>query len=94
MQPNFNSDSKHYVDRLPPELLASNNPFRMLIDDCGFKPGVDLILGSDGMPHGVKPALKESLFPTFDSQKLTLDEFEKGYCGADHQAIEIELDEI
>ena len=79
MQPNFNSDSEVYVDRLPPAMLDANNPFRMLIDTVGFNPGVDLIFGSDGMPHGIEHGLKEVTTPTRESQKLTVEEFTLGY---------------
>ena len=79
MQPNFNSDSEVYVDRLPPAMLDANNPFRMLIDTVGFEPGVDLIFGSDGMPHGIEHGLKEVTTPTRESQKLTVEEFTLGY---------------
>ena len=79
MQPNFNSDSEVYVDRLPPAMLDANNPFRMLIDTVGFTPGVDLIFGSDGMPHGIEHGLKEVTTPTRESQKLTVGEFTLGY---------------
>ena len=79
MQPNFNSDSEVYVDRLPPAMLDANNPFRMLIDTVGFNPGVDLIFGSDGMPHGIEHGLKEVTTPTRESQKLTVEEFTRGY---------------
>jgi hypothetical protein len=79
MQPNFNSDSVDYRDRLSPELLAANDPFRMLIDEAGFLPGRDLIFGSDGMPHGPEYALQWSLFPAFPGQRLELGEFLAGY---------------
>ena len=79
MQPNFNSDSVDYADRLPEALLASNNPFRMLIDKAGFTPGKDLVFGSDGMPHGPEYALAWSLFPAFAGQGLSIDEFIAGY---------------
>ena len=79
MQPNFNSDSEVYADRLPPAMLVANNPFRMLIDTVGFEPGVDLIFGSDGMPHGIEHGLKEVTTPTRESQKLTVEEFTLGY---------------
>ena len=79
MQPNFNSDSVVYSDRLSPAMLDANNPFRMLIDTVGFEPGVDLIFGSDGMPHGVEHGLKEVTTPTRESQKLTVEEFTLGY---------------
>ncbi len=80
MQPNFSVDSVDYADRLPAGYAELNNPFRMLIDDIGFQPGVDLVFGSDGMPHGVDYALAQSLTPAFASQRLTLDEFKSGYC--------------
>ena len=66
----------------------------MLIDDAGFVCGEDLIFGSDGMPHGIEFALKQSLFPSLESQRLSLDEFRAGYCQTDeqHGHIDIELD--
>jgi len=90
MQPNFSMDSKHYSDRLSEKYLKRNNPFRMLIDEVGLVPGEDLIFGSDGMPHGVKPALESSLFPPYPSQKLTLQEFIDGYCDPENEG-EIDL---
>ncbi|HNW83755.1 MAG TPA: amidohydrolase family protein [bacterium] len=80
LQPNFSEDSVIYADRIPQEFLKLNNNFRMLIDKAGFIPGLDMIFGSDGMPHGVQFALKQSLYPSFESQKLTIEEFKKGYC--------------
>ena len=79
MQPNFTSDSVDYADRLDPETLAANNPFRMLIDQAGFRPGHDLIFGSDGMPHGVEYAFQWSLFPPFPGQRLGAEELVAGY---------------
>lgn len=86
MQPNFNSDSVDYADRLPQALLAANNPFRMLIDKAGFVPGKDLVFGSDGMPHGAEYALAWSLFPSCDGQRLSVDEFIAGYSSAEGKA--------
>jgi predicted amidohydrolase YtcJ len=82
MQPNFSEDSVMYADRLPDGYPARNNPFRMLIDRVGFVPGEDLWFGSDGMPHGVREALRQSLCPAggHRDQVLTLDEFAAGYC--------------
>jgi len=80
MQPNFSLDSINYTDRLPEHYVKTNNPFRMLIDTVGFVPGEDLILGSDGMPHGKQPALAASLNPPLPHQKLTLQEFVAAYC--------------
>lgn len=80
MQPNFSIDSVNYSDRLSEKYLKMNNPFRMLIDEVGFVPGKDIIFGSDGLPYGVKEALESSLFPKYESQKLTLEEFIGGYC--------------
>lgn len=80
MQPNFNSDSIHYADRLPDAFLTNNNPFRMLIDEAGYVPGEDLLFGSDGMPHGAEYALQQVLFPPFAAQRLTIEEFKSGYC--------------
>jgi len=95
MQPNFSTDSTHYKDRLSQGYCTRNNPFRMLIDEIGFVPGEDLILGSDGMPHGVQYALESALFPPYEGQRLTLDEFVAGYCMPDetHGHIEVLVDE-
>jgi predicted amidohydrolase YtcJ len=79
MQPNFNSDSVDYLDRLEPQDAQTNNPFRMLLDQAGFRCGEDLIFGSDGMPHGVEYALQWSLFPPFPGQRLTVEELVAGY---------------
>jgi predicted amidohydrolase YtcJ len=79
MQPNFNSDSQDYADRLDDVWLAANNPFRMLIDRVGYTPGRDLIFGSDGMPHGVAYALQWTLFPRYPGQRLTAAELVAGY---------------
>ena len=101
MQPNFNSDSLDYADRLAPRWLERNNPFRMLIDQVGFQPGRDLIFGSDGMPHGVEYALQWSLFPPYPVQRLTVEELVAGYgahpggghsvLSIDHQARQVKL---
>jgi len=79
MQPNFNSDSQDYADRLASQWREANNPFRMLIDQAGFKPGQDLIFGSDGMPHGIENALQWALFPLDAGQRLTVEELVAGY---------------
>lgn len=91
MQPNFSSDSTVYLDRLDPATAAANNPFRMLIDEAGFVPGVDLLFGSDGMPHGIAAALKDALFPPHHSQYLAFDELMAGYS-ADPARGFIEID--
>ncbi|MEM3341968.1 MAG: amidohydrolase family protein [Thermoplasmata archaeon] len=80
MQPNFSLDSIYYKDRLENHYLSWNNPFRMLIDRAGFKPGYDLIFGTDGMPADVAPVLESSLFPPYPDQTLTLDEFKAGFA--------------
>ena len=80
MQPNFSAETELFNDILTKKCLERNNPFRMLIDEAGFIPGQDLILGSDGMPLGPQTALQNVLFPTLKSQQLTLEEFVKGYC--------------
>lgn len=80
MQPNFSADSVDYADRLDAEFCQANNPFRMLIDKAGFVPGADLIFGSDGMPHGAKFALEQSLLPSIPNQQMSLEEFRSGYC--------------
>jgi len=96
MQPNFSDDSMYYADRLPDGYAERNNPFRMLIDRIGFVPGTDLLLGSDGMPHGVREGLRQSLFPPHPDQALTADEFAAGYClpagGAGHIDVWIDHD--
>ena len=51
----------------------------MLIDRVGFKPGVDLIFGSDGMPHGIEYAAQWGLFPTEPGQQLEVEELLAGY---------------
>jgi hypothetical protein len=79
MQPNFNSDSADYADRLGPGLLEANDPFRMLVDEAGFLPGKDLVFGSDGMPHGPEHALRWSLFPAYPAQALSAGELSRGY---------------
>jgi predicted amidohydrolase YtcJ len=94
MQPNFSTDSVDYRDRLDDQYCRANNPFRMLIDEISFEPGRDLIFGSDGMPHGIEFALQQSLFPSLESQRLTIEEFKAGYC-LDHDEpgyIEVEMD--
>ncbi len=81
-----------------PAIPPRNNPFRMLIDRIGYVPGIDLYLGSDGMPHGVHEALRQSLFPDggYEGQVLTLDEFIAGYCCPDMSqgSIDIEVDPV
>ncbi len=91
MQPNFSCDSVDYADRMDAEYCSLNNPFRMLIDEVGFVPGVDLILGSDGMPHGAEAALNASLFPPLETQRLELEEFVAGYCLPDFSQGKIEV---
>jgi predicted amidohydrolase YtcJ len=93
LQPNFNEDSVIYADRIPKKYVLQNNPFRMLIDKAGFIPGKDLILGSDGMPHGVEFALEQSLWPPYPIQKLEIEEFIAGYCvDKDTENLELEID--
>ncbi len=95
MQPNFNAESADYADRLSPPWREANNPFRMLIDRCGFRPGQDLLLGSDGMPHGIEFALQWGLFPDHPGQRLAPEELLAGYGaapGAPGTAV-VEIDE-
>ena len=94
MQPNFTEDSLIYADRLPDGFAERNNPFRMLIDKAGFVPGKDMFFGSDGMPHGVKFALQQSLRPVFEGQRLTFSEFIAGYCAKNCGNYEFDLTEI
>ena len=91
MQPNFSDDSRHYLDRLPRGFAERNNPLRMLIDEIGFIPGMDLVFGSDGMPHGFREGLRQALFPPHPQQRLTLEEFVGGYCLEDMSAGWIDL---
>jgi predicted amidohydrolase YtcJ len=85
MQPNFSDDSVDYAERLPAGYAERNNPFRMLIDRVGFVPGEDLLLGSDGMPHGWRTGLTQALFPGggHEGQRLRVEEFVAGYCRGD-----------
>lgn len=92
LQPNFNYDSVYYGNRLPKGYAEANNPVRMLIDQCGFEPGKNLLFGSDGMPHGAEFALQHSIFPPFEGQKLELEEFVQGYCLPNSKAGHIDLD--
>ena len=92
MQPNFTSDSIDYADRLDEACLVRNNPFRMLIDRVGFRPGRDLIFGSDGMPHGLAYAARWSLFPPFEGQRLSLEELLAGYGPAPGDLPLLDLD--
>jgi predicted amidohydrolase YtcJ len=94
MQPNFTEDSQIYADRLPDGFVERNNPFRMLIDKAGFVPGKDMFFGSDGMPHGVKFALQQSLRPGFEGQRLSLSEFIAGYCAKNCGNYEFDPTEI
>ena len=54
------------------------------------------VFGSDGMPHGVREGLRQSLFPDprYPGQALTLEEFVAGYCMPDDRAghIEVQVD--
>jgi predicted amidohydrolase YtcJ len=96
MQPNFSLDSSIYAQTLPSGYPERNNPFRMLIDEVGFVPGLDLFFSSDGMPHGVEPALESSLFPPHPGQRLTLEEFVQGYSLPDESTrllLEIDFDQ-
>lgn len=97
MQPNFSDDSVCYHDRLPTDYAQRNNPFRMLVDSVGYVPGMDLVFGSDGMPHGVHEGLRHALYPDprFPGQRLTLEEFCAGYCLPDEQygGIEVTTDD-
>ncbi|MCR5661507.1 MAG: amidohydrolase family protein, partial [bacterium] len=94
MQPNFSDDSVMYADRLSEEMQAANNPFRMLIDECGFIPGADLIFGSDGMPQGAASAMQSALFPPYAWQKLTAEELLAGYkADPAYGCINLDIDE-
>ncbi len=95
MQPNFNDDSIQYSDRLPREFCQINNPFRMLIDQVGFVPGVDLIFGSDGMPHGLTNAATQCFITALPHQRLSPEEFIAAYTNerfSDQPAIELTIE--
>ena len=83
MQPNFSYDTTADIplrnEIMNPEVLKNNNPFRMLIDEVGYKPGLDLIFGSDGMPQGIPEgyANDESLY---HPMRLTEEELLSGYA--------------
>lgn len=93
MQPNFSEDSIQYRDRLPTVYQRMNNPFRMLIDDVGFQPGVDLLFGTDNPYFDAAYALEAALFPPLESQELTLAEIVAGFCvaGMEKGAVEIDV---
>lgn len=94
MQTIFSSESIDYQDRLSKSMCQRNNPFRMLIDDIGFKPGKDLFFSSDGMPHGLPEGLTSALFPPLENQKLTLEEWVAGACLKEkgEKYIELQID--
>ena len=96
MQPNFSSDSHDYSDRLDQAYCSGNNPFRMLIDKVGYTPGENLLLGSDGMPHGIESAAHHSFFPNIPSQQISIAEFTAGYCLDDFSkgAIELKINDL
>lgn len=95
MQPNFNFESIRYADRLTTAYCLALNPFRMLIDAVGFKPGQDLFFGSDGMPSGAEFALQAALFPPVETQRLSPTEFQAGYCMPDltHGYLDVTIDQ-
>jgi predicted amidohydrolase YtcJ len=94
MQPNFSAESRDYADRLAPAALKCLNPFRMLIDRVGFIPGRDLLLGSDGMPHGAEAAWQWGLFPHYEGQRLSSDELMQGYSPApEGKSVHLSVDE-
>lgn len=81
LQPNFSIDSVSYRERLGDERAERNNPLRMLIDDIGYEPGIDLLFGTDGMPHGAVFAIEQGLSPPHLGQRLTLGELAGGFSG-------------
>lgn len=81
MQPNFSVDSTVYRERLGAERAERNNPFRMLIDEVGYEPGIDLLFGTDGMPHGAEFVIQQSSNPPVVGQQLTLAELSAGFSG-------------
>ena len=81
LQPNFSIDSTVYHDRMGEERAARNNPMRMLIDEIGYEPGLDLLFGTDGMPQGAEFAIRQGVTPPFPGQRLTLAELAAGFSG-------------
>jgi predicted amidohydrolase YtcJ len=81
LQPNFSIDSVSYRERLGSQRSEQNNPMRMLIDDVGYEPGIDLLFGTDGMPHGAEFAIEQGLVPPHPGQQLTLNELAAGFSG-------------
>lgn len=81
MQPNFSVDSVVYRERLGTERAERNNPFRMLIDEVGYEPGIDLLFGTDGMPHGAEFVIQQAVSPPVPGQQLTLAELSAGFSG-------------
>jgi len=81
LQPNFSIDSLSYRERLGEGRAEHNNPFRMLIDEVGYEPGIDLLFGTDGMPHGAVFAIEQGLVPPHAGQQLTLSELAAGFSG-------------
>lgn len=81
LQPNFSIDSEVYRGRLGDERAQRNNPMRMLIDEVGFEPGIDLLFGTDGMPHGARFAIEQGVAPPCAGQRLTLSELSAGFSG-------------
>lgn len=81
LQPNFSIDSVSYRERLGGKRAERNNPLRMLIDDVGYEPGIDLLFGTDGMPHGATFAIEQGLVPPHAGQQLTLSELAAGFSG-------------
>jgi predicted amidohydrolase YtcJ len=92
MQPNFSYDSIVFKKTIKEETLSKNNPFRMLIDEVGFKPGKDLIFSSDGMPSGMEFAVKCALFPPYKNQQLTLEELIAGYSIKDAKELTLKIE--
>lgn len=69
MQPNFITDCQNYKDRLGDRVYRIN-PFRMLIEEVGFRADEDLLLGSDGMPTGLLHGLRCAVNGFTEAQSL------------------------
>ncbi len=78
MQPNFvgqwSRPGGMYEDRLGPERLEGNNPFRRILD-----MGIPLAFGSDNMPLSPLYGVHWAVNAPFEAQRLTVEEALRAY---------------
>ncbi|MCJ2555440.1 MAG: amidohydrolase family protein, partial [Candidatus Thermoplasmatota archaeon] len=78
MQPNFvgqwSRPGGMYEDRLGPERLKGNNPFRRILD-----MGIPLAFGSDNMPLSPLYGVHWAVNAPFEAQRLTVEEALRAY---------------